>query len=59
MQRNTGARGLRTILEEVMLNIMYEIPSATDVKRCMIEEATVRERIDPTLITSDELRQAS
>ena len=59
MQRNTGARGLRTILEEVMLNIMYEIPSATDVKRCLIEEATVRERIDPTLITSDELRQAS
>jgi ATP-dependent Clp protease ATP-binding subunit ClpX len=59
MQRSTGARALRTIIEEVMLNIMYEIPSAPDVKRCLVEERTVRERIDPTLVTAGELRQAS
>jgi ATP-dependent Clp protease ATP-binding subunit ClpX len=59
MERSTGARALRTIIEEVMLNIMYEIPSAKDVKRCLIEERTVRERIDPTIITASELRQAS
>ena len=59
MQRSTGARALRTIIEEVMLNIMYEIPSAKDIKQCLIEEDTVRERLDPTLITGTELRQAS
>ena len=59
MSRSTGARALRTIIEEVMLNIMYEIPSAKDIKKCVISEDTVRERIDPTLITGTELRQAS
>jgi len=59
MQRSTGARALRTIIEEVMLNIMYEIPSTADVQKCLIEEKTVRERIDPILISSGELRQAS
>ncbi len=59
MQRSTGARALRTIIEEVMLNIMYEIPSSKDVKRCVVEEQTVRDRVDPTLITASELRQAS
>lgn len=59
MQRSTGARALRTIIEEVMLNIMYEIPSAKDIKKCIIEEETVRERLEPTVITESELRQAS
>jgi ATP-dependent Clp protease ATP-binding subunit ClpX len=59
MQRSTGARALRTIIEEVMLNIMYEIPSARDVKQCLIEEETVRERQEPVLVRTSELRQAS
>lgn len=59
MQRSTGARALRTIIEEVMLNIMYEIPSATDIKQCLIEEETVRARVDPTLTRVHEMRQAS
>ena len=59
IQRNTGARALRTIIEEVMLNIMYEIPSSSDIKRCIVEEDTVRDRIDPKLVTTAELRQAS
>jgi ATP-dependent Clp protease ATP-binding subunit ClpX len=59
MQRSTGARALRTIIEDVMLNIMYEIPSAKDIKQCIIEEDTVRERLDPTVVTETEMRQAS
>ncbi len=59
MKRSTGARALRTIIEEVMLNIMYEIPSSTDIKRCVIEEDTVRDRIDPVVFTETQLRQAS
>jgi ATP-dependent Clp protease ATP-binding subunit ClpX len=59
MQRSTGARALRTIIEEVMLNIMYEIPSSKDVKKCIVEEETVRDRLDPVLYTSSEMRQAS
>jgi len=59
IKRSTGARALRTIIEEVMLNIMYEIPSATDIKRVVIEERTVRERVEPKVVTAAELRQAS
>ena len=59
IKRSAGARALRTIIEEVMLNIMYEIPSSTDIKRVVIEERTVRERIEPKLYTAAELRQAS
>ena len=59
IERSTGARALRTIIEEVMLNIMYEIPSAKDVKRCVVEEETVRQRIDPRLFTASELPKAS
>jgi ATP-dependent Clp protease ATP-binding subunit ClpX len=59
IQRKTGARALRTIIEEVMLDIMYELPSMRDIKRCIIEEETVRSRTEPILITNTELRQAS
>ncbi len=59
IQRKTGARALRTIIEEVMLDIMYELPSMRDIKRCIIEEETVRNRQEPVLITAAELRQAS
>jgi len=57
--RGTGARALRTIIEEVMLNIMYDIPSNRDVARCIISEETVRERKEPELIPIQELRKAS
>ena len=48
--RGTGARALRTIIEEVMMNIMYEIPSASGVDSVVIAEETVRERKDPEII---------
>jgi ATP-dependent Clp protease ATP-binding subunit ClpX len=59
IKRGTGARALRTIIEEVMLNIMYDIPSAHDVKRCIISGETVRERKEPELVAHEELRKAS
>ncbi len=48
--RQTGARGLRAILEEVLLNTMYELPSREDVQRCVITTETVREKTNPTLV---------
>ncbi len=57
MGRHTGARGLRTIIEEIMLNIMYEIPSRPDVKRCVVTEEAVLHRRDPLLLTATELKK--
>jgi ATP-dependent Clp protease ATP-binding subunit ClpX len=36
IERKTGARGLRAILESIMLDVMYEVPSRTDVKKCVV-----------------------
>ncbi len=48
--RQTGARGLRAILEEVLLNTMYELPSREDIQQCVITGDTVREKVNPTLV---------
>jgi ATP-dependent Clp protease ATP-binding subunit ClpX len=53
--RGTGARGLRAILEEVLLNTMYELPSRTDVAQVVIDAEVVRERVNPTLIPIQDL----
>jgi len=55
--RQTGARGLRAILEEVLLSTMYELPSREDVGRCVIDEATVREKVNPTLVPRGRMGQ--
>ena len=47
-KRNVGARGLRIILEELMLDLMYNIPSQRDVEECVITEETVLNRKQPT-----------
>jgi ATP-dependent Clp protease ATP-binding subunit ClpX len=52
--RGTGARGLRAILEEVLLNIMYDLPSRTDIGKCVINEQTVLEKVNPTLVPRTE-----
>ena len=59
MKRGMGARALRAIIEEVMLNIMYEIPSSKDVKKCIITEDTILRKKEPTLVTVSEVKQAS
>jgi len=48
--RGTGARGLRAILEEVLLNTMYDVPGRTDIGKVLIDGTTVRERVNPTLV---------
>jgi ATP-dependent Clp protease ATP-binding subunit ClpX len=48
--RATGARGLRAILEEVLLNVMYDLPSRTDVEKCVISAEVVLEKVNPTLV---------
>ncbi len=59
MKRSTGARALRTIIEEVMMDIMYEIPSSQDVRRCVISGATVEGKEPPSILTVSDIRQAS
>lgn len=59
LRRGTGARALRSIMEEVMLNVMYEVPSNPQVKRVVITEETVTERKEPQLLTQDDIQQAS
>lgn len=59
LNRGMGARALRAIIEEVMLNIMYEIPSSKDVKKCIITEDTILKKKEPTLVTLSEVKQAS
>jgi ATP-dependent Clp protease ATP-binding subunit ClpX len=47
----TGARGLRTVLEDTLMDVMYEIPSRSDVKKCIISAETIRNRQRPLLLT--------
>ena len=53
--RGTGARGLRAILEEVLLNVMYDLPSRTDIGRCVIDRKVVMEKVNPTLVPRSEI----
>ena len=48
--RGTGARGLRAILEEVLLNVMYDVPSRKDVGRVVITGEVVTDNVNPTLL---------
>jgi ATP-dependent Clp protease ATP-binding subunit ClpX len=52
LKRGTGARGLRAILEEVLLDVMYDLPSRSDIARCVIDRSVVLEHMTPTLITN-------
>jgi ATP-dependent Clp protease ATP-binding subunit ClpX len=49
--RKTGARGLRTIIEETLLDVMYEIPSRSDVVKCVVSGETIRRRVRPLLLS--------
>ncbi len=51
--RKTGARGLRSILEHIMTDIMYEIPSRTDIRKCIITKGTIDQKTGPTLVLSE------
>ncbi len=54
--RGTGARGLRAILEEVLLDVMYDLPGREDTGKCVIDRAVVLEGVNPTLVPLTEPR---
>ena len=47
MRRNTGARGLRAIVEDIMLDVMYDIPSRADVTKCVVTKDVVAKKKAP------------
>jgi len=51
LERGTGARGLRSIIEESLMGVMFDLPSRTDVRKCVITKETIEKGIDPTLLT--------
>jgi ATP-dependent Clp protease ATP-binding subunit ClpX len=59
LKRGTGARGLRAILEDVLLEVMYELPSRTDIVRCVVDRDVVMNGMRPTLVTEDESRRSA
>ncbi len=66
LERETGARGLRSIIEQALLDVMFELPSRKDVSKCVITKETITRNLKPTLVTSgglnlelDELQEES
>jgi ATP-dependent Clp protease ATP-binding subunit ClpX len=57
LARATGARGLRTIIEEALLNVMFELPSRQDVRKCVLTKETIEKGLDPTLVTEGDGRE--
>jgi len=55
--RGTGARGLRAIVEEVLLNTMYDLPSQSEVGRVIVTDEVVREKVNPTLVPVQDLEE--
>jgi ATP-dependent Clp protease ATP-binding subunit ClpX len=57
--RKTGARGLRAIIEDVLLGAMYEVPSRENVVRCIVEADAVLKTASPILVERNDERKAS
>jgi ATP-dependent Clp protease ATP-binding subunit ClpX len=58
LRRKSGARGLRSILESVMLDLMYEIPSRDDVEECVISEEVIEQNAEPLIVYKREAESA-
>jgi ATP-dependent Clp protease ATP-binding subunit ClpX len=52
IQRDTGARGLRSIIEAALMNTMFELPSRRDVVKCVVTKEVIERCLDPTLVTT-------
>ena len=59
IKRNTGARGLRSIIESIMLDVMFEVPSRTDVSSCTITQDVVQKKMVPELVSKDADKKSS
>jgi ATP-dependent Clp protease ATP-binding subunit ClpX len=53
IKRNTGARGLRAIVEDILLEVMYEIPSRNDITKCLITKDVIAKKEEPIMVTVD------
>ena len=54
LKHKTGARGLRTVLEDCLLDVMYEIPSRTDVRKVVVTAESIEGRMKPLLLSKNE-----
>ncbi len=59
VERKTGARGLRSIMEDIMMDVMFEIPSDDNIAECIITKEAVTEKAKPTVIYRDALQKAN
>jgi ATP-dependent Clp protease ATP-binding subunit ClpX len=59
LKRKTGARALRAIIEQVMLEVMFEVPSNESIKKVLVPEGIFSESRQPILLTEEQLKQAS
>ncbi len=57
LDRKTGARALRSIVEEALLEVMFDIPERTEIRKCIITEETIRDRRPPLLLTKTEVEE--
>lgn len=57
MKRNTGARGLRAIIEDIMLEVMYDVPSREDISKVVITEEVVEKKDQPLIVTADKKKK--
>jgi ATP-dependent Clp protease ATP-binding subunit ClpX len=58
LKRKTGARGLRSILEQALIDVMFELPSATDVEKVVVDESTIEENQRPLLVYRESAKSA-
>ena len=59
LERGTGARGLKSIIEDVLLNSMFDVPSRPEIKRCIITEQSISDGMEPLLLTEEPLREST
>jgi ATP-dependent Clp protease ATP-binding subunit ClpX len=59
LRRNTGARGLRAIIEDIMLDVMYEVPSRIDITKVVITKDVIEKKEKPLLVTVDIKRKVN
>jgi len=57
IKQGTGARGLRSIIEKIMLDVMYEVPKRPDIVRCVIDASVIRGEGNPVLLTQKEVER--
>ncbi|HZK84254.1 MAG TPA: ATP-dependent Clp protease ATP-binding subunit ClpX [Desulfosporosinus sp.] len=59
IRRNTGARGLRAIVEDILQNVMYDLPSRSDVTKCVVTQDVILKKEEPLLVVVDKLKKSN